>query len=1208
MWLFLLVLALAVLPAMGQVDRATINGTVTDGTGAVLPGVEIVAIHQETSIQHTGLTTDIGQYSILNLPIGTYTISFSLPGFSVYERTDFTVTTGQTARLNVTLEVGAITDTITISASSEIMDTDTPLVSTTMQSDILSDLPFSFDGGRYIESFAYAVTPAVEGDNWESFLIGGAAFSKEVLIDGISATAQIQGHVGESSPTMEAVEEFKVQTSGMSAEYGHTSGGVFQFTLKSGTNDFHGSAFYYFRNKSLNANTWMNNWRLAQDPGNSNYERADDSQNLLGFSAGGPIIIPKLYDGRDKSFIFGAFEHYTREDFQLGAMNATTPIPAFLDGDFSALLTGETIGTDALGRDVEGGQIFDPLTLQQVEGSWVSDPFPGNIIPQDRFSATSQQIIPILRDQYAPMSNRLTNNMARTATNSPWFHQTQLTIKGDHSFSDSNRLSGSLIWTQRPRMLVDQGGLWNPNDADGGGGPLSRARKQIVKSRRATLSDNWTLKPNLINTLQVAFNRYINPSTATADLEGGNWSQDLGLDNTNMGNFPQTSFGAAVNGVWTTQIGYNSGGKYVANTYIVTDSVDWITGRHGIKFGGEFWYQQLNDPKYNDMTSYSFENWTTGHPKTPYQDQVGFGFASFLLGDVDSASKNVAANQYGRRSYLAFYVNDDFKVTPKLTLNLGLRWDQSGPLWEKNGMWANFTSDVLNTNPNGYWPIEPGVPGALDFATGPETNFEGDRAWNLFAPRVGFAYRITDKAVLRGGYGLFYSPMGIQSWSGIPYGTYASPDMFGTDRVPTAGKTTPTFNWDDGYQGNFQEANRDPNFLTWGMIAFDENTLKLAYTHQYNINLQYEFTPDTMVEFTFLGNDGRRLHAGFLRRNQAERATWEAIPDPGAWVSDEGSAGAAGVPYPFPGFSGYAGMAVLPFPQVAHCGWGWCPWSPLYYVASPLGESSYRSFQVNLTRRMASGIAANISYNYSTAKGNAQTAFDENWNATGSCSYQSSCTGIQDVYNLDESAGTVAPFDQTHVFKGLASFELPFGQGRKWLSNSSTWVDAILGGWQLTGIFRYNTGNPMGINPQVWQPGWTDPPNGAVYANIVDNPNWTTNDPGNAFDPGNPSSPANTYFVKENFSRPGYGELGNGNRLYSDLRGFGWANEDIGLMKFWALTESARLQFRAEFLNILNRHHLQNPGIAMGNSATFGQVIDTTGGPRNIQLGLRLNW
>lgn len=1045
---------------------------------------------------------------------------------------------------------------------------------------------------------------------------GGQAFSKEVLIDGISATAQIQGNFLETPASMEAIQEFKVQTSGMSAEYGRTSGGVFSYALKSGTNEFHGSVLHYGRNEALNANTWMNNWNLSQNPGSSRYKRARDREVLWGGSVGGPIKIPGVYEGKDRSFFFFAVEHDKRESYELGIMDRTVPLPAFLNGDFSELLdTTNIVGTDALGRDVYSGQIYDPATLQQVGGQWVADPFQGNIIPPDRISPASAKIADLFRQHYHPMINRLTNNNAGTATNSPWFRLTQYTVKGDHSFSDSNRLSASLVITEKPRVLADSGGIWDPEDSNGFGGPLARARKQNVQGRRVTISDNWTLQPNLINTFSVALNRYINGGSSTAEEAGYNWLPALGLGSANLGNFPNIQFGDPVNGVSLDEIGgsQGGGGYYAGNTFIVSDTVDWIVGRHGFKFGGEFWHMQMNSPSWGDMPTFNFAHYTTGHPGASYTGHVGFGFASFLLGEVDSGDRGVPNSQYGRRNYWAVYMNDDFKVTPKLTLNLGLRWEQTLPLTEKNGNWAHFDLTKMNTIHN--------IAGAWEFASGPDTTFEGDKDWTGFSPRLGFAYRLTDKTVIRGGYGIFYSPIGIQSWGAVPYAPWSTPDIFGTDSMGST-RNLPRFNWDgsSGYPGNFQAGQRDSNFLSWGIFSYDQESLKPGYTHQWNVSVQHSITPDTMLEVTYMGNDGNRLHSGFLRRNQPKRAEYEALSDPGAWIWDADSAAAAGVEYPYVGFSGYAGMAITPYPHITGCGnWGrgdYCPWSPLYFIGSPLGESSYESLQFIFTQRMKEGIAANISYNFSKAKGNTETAFDESWDETGACSYWASCTGVQDMYNLKEAADTVVSYDQTHVMKGTVSYELPFGTGRRWLSSSNRFVDAILGGWTVTGIFKYASGRPMGVTPAVWRPGWSSlwgggPGNGAVYADLASGADLSSrpfNDSG--FDPADTSDPNNTYFNQSAFSNPSGWKMGNGKRLYDELRGFATYNEDIGIMKYWTVKEDVKLQFRMEMLNAFNRHRFDDPATDLGNSSTFGQVLSVGGwlGPRNIQYGFRLQW
>ena len=1167
--------------AVAQSDRGTITGAVFDSSGAVIPNAEVLVRNIETAFVSRANANELGLYTLSNVPLGKYELKVTASGFKAYTRSGLTVNVGQMIRLDITLDPGQVQESITVNADAPLLKADTAQISTTVQSAAIKDLPLSIGGGRAMESFAYALTPAVEGNNWTSYIAGGAAFSKEVLIDGISATSQIQGHVGETSPPMEAVQEFSVQTSGMSAEFGHSSGGVFNFALKSGTNDLHGSAFYYLRNEALNANPWMNNWRLSQSPNDRRYMRAPDRQFLGGVSAGGPVVLPKIYDGRNRTFVFGTFEKYTMSNYQLSqSYNATVPVPEFLNGDFSKLLTGRVLGQDALGRDVIQGQIFDPATLHQHAGKWVSDPFLGNIIPASRFSKVSQKIADIYRQSYQPMlAGRLTNNSTVTNANNPWFHQTQFTGKVDHTFSERHRFSGSFTWSQRPRILADQGGIWDPLDPDQAGGPLAKARFQKVSGRQFRASDNWTISPTLVNTLSVAFNRYRNPSTSKQLGKG--WNGYLGLENSTSATlFPDIRFGSAVNGISTTNIGYNASGWYVGNTYIVGDSLIWLKGRHSMKFGAQVWMQQINSHSGLDTLRFDFSNATTGMPGFTWSNQVGFGFASFLLGAVDYASKSVPFDLYGRRDYVELYFQDDFKLTNRLTLNLGLRWEQAQPFHEKYGRWTNFNPESTNTQYN--------VKGALEFLSGSDDSFERNRDWREFAPRIGAAYRITDKAVLRGGYGIFYTPNGINYWSGVPYGF--APGYLGTNVVVSSGNV-PRFNWDNGYPDQYKAPTKDPNALPWGLVTVNPDSLFQGYTHQYNVSFQYEIIPNLAAEATYMGNLGRRLHHGGLYRNQPLREAYEdPRVSPTAWVSDPASAAAAGVPYPYAGFSGYAGMAIQPFPHVAAQTWG-----PLYSVGTNTGGSRYDSLQLQLTKRTSRGVTGQFSYIFSKARGSVETSFDETWDATG---------GVQDMRNLGPEQSTVMAFDQTHIVKGYLQYQLPFGRGRSFLDTAPRWLDAIAGGWDVTWIYRYNTGTPLAISPNVNYPGW----DGAVYANWDSGANLSGSFNPEAFNPGVQNSPANLFFNPAAFSNPTNHKLGNGARRYDALRGTGFSNEDIGLLKYWHVTERVTLQLRGELLNVFNRHHFANPNTSLGNTANFGYITGMTGSPRNVQLGLRLGW
>ncbi len=897
------------------------------------------------------------------------------------------------------------------------------------------------------------------------------------------------------------------------------------------------------------------------------------------------MIIPKVYNGRNKTFVYGTFEKYTQSDYQLNqAYPATVPIPAFLTGDFSRLLGSSVLGQDPAGRNVLSGQIFDPAQLRQVDGRWVSEPFPGNVINSNRISTVSRKITDIFSKNYQPMiPDRLTNNSTRTAVNNPWFHQTQFTGKGDHAFSDRNKLSGSFTWSQRPRILADQGGVWDPTDSDGAGGPFARARFQKVTGRQLRVSDNWTISSSLVNTLSLAYNRYRNPSTSKQLGKG--WNKYLGLENsTSVDLFPQIQFGNAVNGVAIDQIGYNATGWYVGNTYTLSNSLLWSKGRHTMKFGGQLWRQEINSHAGLGTVAFTFTNNTTGVPGASWANRVGFGFASFLLGQVDNASKNVPFDLYGRRYYVETFFQDDIKVTRKFTLNLGLRWEQPQPLHEKYGHWASFDPTIRNTRYGN-------LPGALAFLSGPDDSFERNKDWKAFAPRIGAAYRITNKAVLRGGYGIFYTPIGIGYWNGVPYGF--APGFRGTNNVLSTGNR-PRFNWDSGYPDNYVAPTQDANFLTWGMVSVNPDSLIQGYTHQYNVSFQYELGANLVAEATYMGNRGVRLQDGSFFRNQPRREAYEdPRVTPSAWVSDAASAAAAGVPYPYPGFAGNAGFVLQPFPHVAAVTYG-----PIYGVGASGGYSRYDSLQLQLTKRMGKGLAAQASYSYSKARGNLDTqyaAFGESWDING---------GVQDIYNLKAEANAPLSFDQRHILKGYIQYALPVGKGRRFLGNSPGWANAILGGWDITCIYKYNTGIPLGVSPQVNYPGWE----GQVYADWNQSVGLSRKFDTSRFNPAVTNDPTNLYFDRSAFSNPTNHRLGNGMRRYDQLRGFGWSNEDIGLLKYWHFGERANLQFRAEILNLFNRHHFADPATALGNVNTFGFITGMTGSPRNIQLGLRLGW
>ena len=1146
-----------------QSDRGSITGTVTDPTGAVVPGVQVTATNTDTAVQTNATTNDVGLYRILNLPVGQYSVLFVKEGFQKIERTGITLTISQVAEINVTLNVGAVTQTVEVKAEAPVLQSQTNDTGSTMTLQAYRALPLSIDGGRDIMAFAFATTPGVEGNSWTTYISGTQAFSNEVLIDGTLAQESETGQLLESEPPMEAVQEFRVDTGGMSgAAAMYTAGGTFSFILKSGTNQFHGSAVTLWQNEALNANSWTNNYNAVSKPRSRHSDVA--------FSAGGPII-------KNKSFVFGAFEQYRKADYTAGSADRTVPTADFLDGDFSTLLnTSVQLGTDAGGNPIYKGAIIDPITHLV---------FPDNVIPKP-FSTVAQQIIPLFQQYYKPLGPGLTNNNAATVSNNPWFHQTQFSVKVDHNFSEKNRLASSYIWTARPRILVDAGGPWSTLDPNGG--PLARSRLQKNTDHKFRLSDSYNFTPSLLNVTSFTVEHFRNPSLAMA--ASGDWPSKLGFGDTGAGNFPDIQFGSAVNGFGESRIGYSSKGYYTSNVLVGDETLTWIKGRHTINFGGELRGFQINSHGGNGVLNFTFSNAQTGAPTAPYASQVGFGFASFLLGDVSSASMGTSYDLYGRRKSLSIFAEDSFRVNSRLTLNYGLNWNQTYPFHEKYGHWANF--DTAYVNPT------TGAPGDMAYLHSGSQTYEGSLRWKDFAPHVGLAYKITNRIVARGAYAMFHVPIGIDYWEGVPYGF--APGYFPTNQVPPTQNKAPAFNWDNGYPGQSVAGTLDPNYLTTGgMTTISPQTLRPGITNQWNGGVEIELAPNTRLSLNYLATRGSHLHDGTLEQNAAPNSALSSLMKSGHewdWIWDEASAAAAGVPYPYAGYSGYSFAALYPFPQLAN------NWAYLFYVGSPLGRSQYDSFQAELVQRLSHGLTMDMSYtlahqrstgafNYGTAGSN----FQESWESTA---------WLQNLSDLSWAGNYIQPYNQS-VVKGYVLYTLPFGKGRHFLSGKGRWVNGIVGDWTLGTTLYYSTGTPLSVYSYEWYPG---PAWGAfglpstIYSNVASGADLSRHFDGSRF-----GDPSNHYFDPAGFSDPGYGNFGNSGPYVAGLNGFGTASENLAVYKDFKIKERMKLQIRAEFFNVFNRHYFDNPNTSLG-SPQFGDVMSVGGSPRVGQLGARFEW
>jgi hypothetical protein len=1176
------VLLVAALSLPAQQDRGTFVGTVTDPSGASIPDVKVAVINTQTNSTVSTVTNETGNYRAPNLPPGTYKIVFEAQGFKSFVRDGLSLSVTDVIRVDARLEVGQTTESVTVTAEVPLLQTETPEVGTLLTNKNVIDLPLGFSGGRYAENFAYRLTPGAGGNNWTSRINGAPAFSKEVVLDGASATIYISGHMGESSPSMEALEEFKIQTSGMSAEFTRTAGGVFNFVMKSGTNQFHGSGMYQWHNESFDANTFANNFYGRP--------RRRDRRDNWAASMGGPIWLPKLYSGRDRWFWYTAYEKYNESFAGGGSPTVTVPLLQWYDGDLSNYLTNQVLGQDALGRSVLRGAIYDPATTKTVEGRLVRDVFPGNIIPRNRISQVSQNLANIMKRHYAPALNTLLNNSFFPVSNQAGFNQVQFSTKSDFQISSRQRLSGSFVWVDRPRTLLDQGGVWDFNDPNGG--PLSRARLQWVSSHYVRLAHDWTVTPTMLNHLMVAYNRQINPSTSKHVNEPG--AQILGIKGIRQDmNYPEIT-GLSGDRVGFPTLGYQANDVGAGTAYQLVNTLSWMRGNHSLKFGFDYRWNGLNWRVGNGPGQFNFSASVTGLPGF---NQTGHGFASMLLGQFSSASVPMDVPVGSQFPMYSWFVQDDWKVNRRLTLNIGLRWDFQPQGTEKHDRLHNF-------NPSLTDPLY-GVQGAVEFAgKGPGRNgkrmFYPNNLNTTWGPRVGFAYQASEKITVRSGYGIYYAPRIPNGWSGVPWGNKAGFTM--TNQMNQPAPDTPAGNWDDGYRGVIRTAVLDPSLAAyiWGPVSWDPDGGRVGYTQQWNFNIQRELPGQMVFDIGYVGTKSTGLQANELRKmNQIPTAALQLGDMLGQWINRDqdipAAARALGARYPYGNRGEWIPMwqTLTPFKSVIY-------WSDLYSWNTPLGFSNYNALQIQLNKRYSQGIQWLANYTWSKTIDNVNSVFGDTWGMNYG--------RPMDYYNLALEK-SISEFDRAHYVKIGASWQLPFGKGRRFGSDMPKALDFIAGGWTLQYIGNYSSGEPLGF-------GATGTPNANFATNraIINNPSGRSlKNSGfdqSRFDMSNISTngyAAHRYIETSLVQDPPRYVRGNASRRHSQLRGFAFYSDDTSLQKNFHPVEQMRVQFRAEFLNMFNRHRFSgintNPA-----SPLFGQITGVSDDRRQIQFGLRADF
>ncbi len=1166
------VLSLAV-PLMAQSDRATITGTIKDATQAVVPGVRVEVTNVGTNDVQITTSDGNGFYRVGNLPVGNYAVSFSAPGFKSLERKGITLLISQVVEIDPLMEVGAATETVQVSTAAPLLQTENTAVGTNLNDEAVSELPLNVSGSRNLSNFIFAYVPGAEGSDYGSHINGSMAMTKEVLIDGTSAVSQLGGYISESQPPMEAVQEFQADTAGISADAGRSGGGVFRYEMKSGTNQIHGSLFGFLHSTDLDALSASNHLSAINDPANASaYLKKHDSLSDWGGSFGGAVV-------KNKLFYYFAIERYMQSMWGLGANSRTVPTDAMLGldangsvaeyADLSAQLSpsapiytnGDTPvpAIDNCGNPVYVGAIVDPATATNGAFGCV---FVDNHIPTQRISAVTSKILQLYHQYYQPESSLTSNNAGPAYNPDPWFHNTQTSIKIDYNMSDRQHLNGSFYYDNYPRINADQGGVWSPTAQYGG--PMANSYWHNTTAPGARLSHTFTISPRLVNTAYATFNRFRNPSIAVSQTD--KWDSKLGIYS-GAGNFPLTTFSSGMytnggsyhNGWDFTGLGSQYNDFYAGNTFIYSDQLSWSLGRHNIKFGAEFRAMQFNNhPDSLSFNSITFDPTSTAPNWYNFNayNLLGSSFGSFLLGDVYLATGTAVDPLYGRRKAFSWYATDDFKVTPRLTVNLSLRWDFNNPYKEKNGHWSSFITDELN-------PVT-GLMGQYKYLTSGSQSFETRQDYYNYAPHIGAAYKITDKTVLRGNIGVFFTPLNLNTWGGIPYQQTGNPGFY-------EHSSQSNFNWDTGYQPVLSNV-KTPDYTQWGVVSIDPRSLTPGNSQQYDIGVQRELARNTMFSVDWIQSRSYHLQSGTLRTNQPTVANMQNYVLHGTY------------PASYNGYFGYGGtgpgyQGITPYPQVA------VAYGPLFSVGSPLGNSDYKSLQFSVQRRSAKGLSLQASYAWSRTHGDVDSNFQELWWA-GS---------LQNVYDLKNEAKTISDFDMTHIVKGYIIYNLPFGRGRQLFSGAGPVANVIINGWSLNGDFHYNSGTPIQVHSTNSYPGFN-----SVYVNLASGCKLTTGKRGI-------NKP---YLNTECFENPAAGQLGTAGNYIEKVRNPGLATEDLGLHKSVAMGPDGRynLTMRLEFFNLFNRDQLGGPDTNKSD-ASFGKIISYGGvGGRTGQFGARFTF
>jgi len=1135
-------------------DRGAVSGAITDASGGLVPQAKVTLRSPATNLTRDILSNGEGAYSFVNLPAGDYQITVTKEGFRNVEAPQIHVDVNTTTHLDLQLQVGSTADTVEVSSTAPLLQTDKSDLGQVIGNKAITDLPLFANGGLRSNMAFTALSPGVNlnltGDPDSTTanirIAGGLSNGASQLVDGSESMSERKNDPQMRVVSAEGIEEFKVQTSAYSAEFGRASNGILNYTTKSGTNEFHGSAFGVLRNQALNALGFFYTAPLSKKP-------VVHNQNLEAASFGGPVRIPKLVDLRNKAFFFLSGERSRAKDLSNSSLISLPP-PAFRMGDFRGL-------TDSSGKliplydpfDASGNLISDATQRQRLSCNGVLNVICSNRI--DPVASLLQGYIPLPSNPNGYLNNNpIENNGSRT----PGENQGVYAVKGDYNATANIHFSG--IFSRQ---------YFNSYPLDGPiPGPLGEGFQEFGTTKWVRFNGDQIIRSNLLNHFAFGYNQ-----------------RDLGEQgNTRLGPIDGT-FGkaTAIPGV----LSYGKSPNYSAyqlgtygnldgtvstrspgRTYTFNDSLTWLKGKHSIKTGFEFVRVNYARQDCNGCAgSASFGAGATGNPSV--SGTTGFDYASFLLGTASGGSFNYGALINYIYPYYAAFIQDDFKVSTRLTLNIGLRYDL--PIARHEEKFQNSNFDPTAPNPGAG-----NLPGALIFAgsgTG-RTGRDGllQTRKNAWGPRFGFAYQLSARTVIRGGGAILYDANredgnadgGIQGFGGSfnAVGSYLSSGV--------------SFLVRNGYNtfGSLVTAGVppivSPTIANFGNPSFFSDG-KVAQFYDYNFTVEHSFTSSSLLRASFHANYGNQLQSS-QNYNQLDPkyigVYGSLLTSPLSSVLTNPTVVASGyhLPYPTYPLNFTLAQSLAPFPQYS-LGFG---------GTTNGGHSTWNALETSFQHNYSHGLYSLVSYTWSKLIANSTSP---------------------NVYarNTEKALSTS---DRPHVLSIAAIYDLPFGKGKSMGGNWNPFVNAVFGNWRASAVQHYQSGNPFGVSSgqNLFGAGSARP--NYVAGQSLLNPNF------------NPADPTSRYLNPAAFVQPANGVFGNVPAVLPWLRQPIQLSEDIAISKEFPVGhgEKKAFEFRGSAFNVANRHLLGGLNTNI-TSAAYGQFSNPQSNqPRNIEFSLRFKY